>query len=158
MSSIGTAKKIVTLLQQFPVDKVKHFASFKYTQIERFCNIGGIPIPKEVKIEQENEDKKKQVLIKLDAAKLKRMIFPEVEEQANYQKDLFNDDILKQQFKSLKNIKDSKWGNYYAIGNKLTEPKGNPNYYARLLGDVNKGGQKKEGLFTAFKTIISGRY
>lgn len=158
MSNASTAKKIVTLLQQLPTDKVKHYASFKYTQIERFCNIGGMAVPKSVKAEEEFENKKKQVLIKLDAAKLKRMIFSETEEKPNYQNELFSDDILKQQYRSLKNIHDNKWGNYYAVSDKLAEPKGNPNYYTRLLGDVNTGGQKKEGLFTAFKTIISGRY
>lgn len=158
MSTNTTVKKIVSLLQQFPADKVKHYASFKYAQIERFCNIGGIPIPKAVKEEREIEDKKKQVLVKLDPAKLKKMIFAGNEEKPDYQKNLFNEDILKQQYKSLKNIHDNKWGNYYALSNKLHEPKGNPNYYVRLLGDVNKGGQKKEGIFTAFKTIISGRY
>lgn len=158
MSVAATAKKIVSLLQQLPADKVKHYASFKYSQIERFCNIGGIPIPKAVKEEQELQEKKKQVLIKIDTAKLKRMIFSDAEEKPNYQNNLFNDDIIKQQYKSLKNIHENKWVNYYAISNKLYEPKGNPNYYNRLLGDVNQGGQKKEGLFTAFKTIISGRY
>ncbi|KAG0681998.1 hypothetical protein C6P40_003003 [Pichia californica] len=158
MSANSTAKKIVSVLQQLPVDKVKHYASFKYAQIERFCNIGGIPIPKAVKEEQEIQEKKKQVLIKLDAAKLKRMIFSETEEKPDYQKNLFNEDILKQQYKSIKSIHENKWGNYYAISSKLHEPKGNPNYYSRLLGDINAGGQKKEGIFTAFKTIISGRY
>lgn len=159
MSAVNsTAKKIVSLLQQLPAEKVKHYASFKYSQIERFCNIGGIPIPKAVKEEQAADEKKKQVLIKLDPAKLKKMIFSEAEEKPNYQNELFNEDIIKQQYKSLKNIHDNKWGNYYSISNKLLEPKGNPNYYTRLLGDVNKGGQKKEGIFTAFKTIISGRY
>lgn len=158
MSATSTAKKIVSVLSQLPADKVKHYASFKYSQIERFCNIGGIPVPKEVKDEKAIEDKKKQVLIKLDPAKLKKMIFNEAEELPNYQNELFNDDILKQQLKSIKNIHENKWGNYYAISDKLLEPKGNPNYYTRLMGDVNKGGQKKEGLFTAFKTIISGKY
>lgn len=158
MSANNTAKKIVSILQQLPADKVKHYASFKYVQIERFCNIGGIPIPKAVKEEQEVQDKKKQVLIKLDAAKLKRMISSESEEKPDYQKNLFNENILKQQYKSIKNIHENKWGNYYSISGKLHEPKGNPNYYVRLLGDINNGGQKKEGIFTAFKTIISGRY
>jgi len=111
-----------------------------------------------LKEEQDMEEKKKQVLVKIDTKKLKRMIFSEQEEKPNYQNDLFNEDIIKQQFKSLKNIHDGKWNSYYQISNKLLEPKGNPNYYNRLLGDINQGGQKKEGLFTAFKTIISGRY
>lgn len=158
MSSTNITKKIVQLLQQLPADKVKHYSSFKFTQIERFCNLGGFPIPKEVKEEQAAEEKKKQVLVKLDPKKLKKMIFNEKEEPINYQKNLFNEDILKQQYKSIKNLHQNKWGNYYAISNKLLEPKGNPNYYSRLMGDVNKGGQKKEGLITAFKTILTGRY
>jgi cytochrome b pre-mRNA-processing protein 6 len=158
MAPADTAKKIVSLLQQLPADKVKHYASFKYSQVERFCNIGGIPVPKIVKEEQAAEANKKQVLLKIDPAKLRQMVFAETEKAPDYQRQLFNEDILTQQYKSLKNIHSNKWGDLYAVSNKLLEPKGNPNYYQRLLGDVNNGGQKKEGILTAFKTILTGRY
>ncbi|GMG20942.1 unnamed protein product [Ambrosiozyma monospora] len=153
-----SAQKIVNLLQKLPADHVKHFASLKFTQIERFCNIGGIPIPKSVQEEQLIEQKKQQKLIKIDTKKLKRMVFAEKDEAPNYQREIFDDEILTQQYISLKNIGDNKWSKFYPIGDKLLQPKGNPNYYTRLMGDVEKGGQTRESIFDAFKTILTGKY
>ncbi|ESX01777.1 hypothetical protein KL918_004748 [Ogataea parapolymorpha] len=154
----NTAKKIVSLLEKYPADKVKHYASFKFSQIERFCNIGSIPIPKKILEEQALEQKKQQKLIKIDVQKLKRMIFADENAAPNYKKELFDADILNQQYKSLKNIADNKWADHYKVDKKLLEPKGNPNYYARLMRDVNRGGQERESIFDAFRTIITGKY
>ncbi|ODV87887.1 hypothetical protein CANARDRAFT_185133, partial [[Candida] arabinofermentans NRRL YB-2248] len=85
-------KKIIALLEKLPTDKVKHYASFRLSQIERFFD---------------------------------------------YKKDLYSEEILEQQFKSLKNIADGKWGQYYPLSDKLLVPKGNPNYYETLLSSVN---------------------
>lgn len=152
------AVKMVSLLKTLPGDKVKHYASFKFSQIERYCAIGGMPVPEDVKKEMSAENAKKQQLIQIDTKKLKQMIFAAEDEKPDYQKDLFNAEIISQQYKSLKNIHSGKWANYYAISDKMLTPKGNPNYYTRLINDVDQGGQKREGLFSAFKTIITGRF
>lgn len=152
------AVKMLGLLKTLPGDKVKHYASFKFSQIERYCAIGGIPVPEDVKKEMALDNSKKQQLIQIDTKKLKRMIFAPADEKPDYQKDLFNTEIINQQYKSIKNIHSNKWINYYSLSEKMLTPKGNPNYYSRLINDVDQGGQKREGLFSAFKTIITGKF
>ncbi|KAH3661687.1 hypothetical protein OGAPHI_006537 [Ogataea philodendri] len=154
----SSAKKIVSLLEKYPADKVKHYASFKFSQIERFCNIGSLPIPKKVLEEQAIEQKKQQKMVKIDVKKLKRMIFAQEDATPDFKKELFDTDILTQQFKSLKSIADNKWADVYKVDKKLLEPKGNPNYYSRLMKDINNGGQKRESIFEAFRTVITGKY
>ncbi|GMM28184.1 Cbp6 protein [Martiniozyma asiatica (nom. inval.)] len=153
-----TTKRMVGLLKTLPADKVKHYDSFKFSQIDRFCAIGGLPVPEEVKRERALEDKKVQKLIDIDTKKLKRMIFSEQEEKPDYKSSMFTEEIIKQQYNSLKSIHNNKWGKYYQVSNKMLEPKGNSNYYNRLLEDVDQGGQKREGLITAFRTILTGKY
>ncbi|QPG76584.1 hypothetical protein FOA43_003975 [Brettanomyces nanus] len=154
-----SARKIVSLLEKFPKDRIKHNATFRTSQIERFCNIGGVAIPKDVTEEKDKQLQAKNGTLKINTDKIKKVIYSKKEEKpANYQKDIFTEDILTQQYKSLKNIYESKWEKYYKIDKKLLVPKGNPNYYHRLMTDLNKGGQVKEGLFTAFKTILTGKY
>lgn len=157
MSVKDSAVKMVSLLKQIPADKVKHYASFKFSQIERYCAIGGLQVPEEVKKEMSLEEQKAQKLIQIDTKKLKRMIFADEDAKPDYQKDLFNADIISQQYKSLKNIHTNKWADYYKLSEKMTTPKGNPNYYTRLLKDVDQGGQKREGFLTAIKTVFTGR-
>ncbi|VEU19755.1 DEKNAAC100234 [Brettanomyces naardenensis] len=151
-------KKIVTLLERFPKDRIKHHATFRSSQIERFCSIGGVATPKDIIEERKQQDEAKKSTLKINTETIKQALFPEEQKSVNYQKDMFTDDILTQQYRSLKNIYESKWEKYYKIDKKLLVPKGNPNYYVRLLNDLEKGGQEKEGLFPAFKTILTGKY
>lgn len=154
-----TARRLVSLLKGYPQDRIQHNATFKSSQIIRFCNIGNIPIPNELIEESKKQRSGKGKMIELNAERLRKSIEEaKSPEQTAYQKDIFTENILEQQYKSLKSIVDSKWGNYYKLGDKLLKPKGNPNYYTRLLNDLNKGGQQKEALFTAWKTILTGKY
>ncbi len=150
------AKKLVSLLEKFPKDRIQHNATFKTSQIIRFCNIGGIAVPTSVLKEGRKDASSTKSTTKIDATKIKETLSSDKDDA--YQKDLFTIDILSQQFKSLKNIANSKWEKYYQIDNKLLEPKGNPNYYNRLLGDLDKGGKQKEGFLTAWRTILTGKY
>ena len=150
------AKKLVSLLDKFPKDRIQHNATFKTSQILRFCNIGGIAVPTSVLKEGRKDASSAKSASKIDAAKIREALYSEKGD--TYQKNMFTEDILTQQYKSLKNIFNSKWNKYYAIDKKLLEPKGNPNYYNRLLGDLNKGGKQKEGFFTAWRTILTGKY
>jgi len=150
------AKKLVSLLDKFPKDRIQHNATFKTSQILRFCNIGGIAVPTSVLKEGRKDASSAKSASKIDASKIRESLYSEKGD--TYQKNMFTEDILTQQYKSLKNIFNSKWNKYYAIDKKLLEPKGNPNYYNRLLGDLNKGGKQKEGFFTAWRTILTGKY
>lgn len=150
------AKKLVSLLDKFPKDRIQHNATFKTSQILRFCNIGGIAVPTSVLKEGRKDASSAKSASKIDESKIRESLYSEKGD--TYQKNMFTEDILTQQYKSLKNIFNSKWNKYYAIDKKLLEPKGNPNYYNRLLGDLNKGGKQKEGFFTAWRTILTGKY
>ncbi|KAI5966423.1 uncharacterized protein KGF55_000732 [Candida pseudojiufengensis] len=115
MSSI-TAKsqitgKIVQLLKTLPKDRIKHYASFKDSQLKRFEN--------------------KQIL-----------------------QDISEND-LKLQYIALKELVNDKYKNYYKLDDKLLKPKGNPEYYTRLLSEIK--GEKKETMFSAIRTVVFGK-
>ncbi|CAK7891563.1 hypothetical protein CAAN1_01S05820 [[Candida] anglica] len=62
---------------------------------------------------------------------------------------------LKLQYISLRDLVNDKFKNYYALDDKLLRPKGNPEYYNRLMADIR--GEKKETLFTAMRTVLKGK-
>lgn len=104
-------EKIVSLLRTLPKDKIKHYASFKDVQLERFQN---------------------------------KTFIDSVSEQD-----------LKLQYISLRDLVNDKYKNYYKIDDKLLKPKGNPQYYERLLSDLK--GEKKESLGSAIRTVVFGK-
>lgn len=105
------ADKIVSLLRTLPKERVKHYASFKDVQIERFSN------PETVASISEND--------------------------------------LKLQYVSLRDLVNDRYKNYYKLDDKLLKPKGNPEYYDRLLAEIK--GEKKETLVSAWRTVIFGK-
>lgn len=62
---------------------------------------------------------------------------------------------LKLQYLSLRDLVNDKYKNYYKLDDKLLKPKGNPEYYQRLLAEIK--GEKKETWKTAMRTVIFGR-
>lgn len=110
-ASTDISKKIVDLLRTLPKDRIKHYASFKDVQLERFEN-------------------------------------PEVIESIP-EKD------LKLQYISLRDLVNDKYKNYYKLDDKLLKPKGNPQYYDRLLSELK--GEKKENFFSAIRTVVFGK-
>lgn len=69
-------------------------------------------------------------------------------------KDISEKD-LKLQYISLRDLVNDKYKNYYKLDDKLLKPKGNPNYYERILSEIK--GEKKETFFTAMRTVIFGK-
>ncbi|CAI5757972.1 unnamed protein product [Candida verbasci] len=104
-------KKILSLLQTLPKEKIQHYASFKNSQIARFQN--------------------KQLL------------------------ETVSEKDLKLQYIALKELVNDKYKNYYKLDDKIFKPKANPKYYERLISEIN--GEKKESLFTAFRTVVFGK-
>lgn len=104
-------EKILSLLRTLPKDRLKHYASFKDVQIERFLN--------------------KEIV------------------------DTISEKDLKLQYVSLRDLVNDKYKNYYKLDDKLLKPKGNPQYYERLLAEVK--GEKKETLASAVRTVVFGR-
>ena len=103
-------EKILSLLRTLPKDRIKHYASFKETQIERFSS--------------------------------------------ELVKDISEKD-LKLQYISLRDLVNDKYKNYYKLDDKLLKPKGNPDYYNRILSEIK--GEKKETFMTAMRTVIFGK-
>lgn len=105
------ADKIVSLLKTLPKDRIKHYASFKDLQLERFQK-------------------------------------PELVEKISEQD-------LKLQYISLRDLVNDKYKNYYKLDDKLLKPKGNPQYYERILSEIK--GEGKETWMSAMRTVIFGR-
>ncbi|KAI5969468.1 hypothetical protein CANMA_001536 [Candida margitis] len=62
---------------------------------------------------------------------------------------------LKLQFIALKELVNDKYKNHYKLDDKLLKPKGNPEYYNRLMSEIK--GEKRESLLTAMRTIVFGK-
>lgn len=110
-AKVEIAEKITSLLKTLPKERLKHYSSFKDTQIERFQN-----------------------------------------------KDLISnvsEKDLKLQYLSLRDLVNDKYKNYYALDDKLLKPKGNPQYYDRIMTELK--GENKETFFTAWRTVIFGK-
>lgn len=110
MSKVEVKTKILELLKTLPKDQIKHYASFRDVQIERFSS-------------------------------------PEANEIS--EKD------LKLQYMALRDLVNDKYKNYYKLDDKLLRPKGNPEYYNRLLSELR--GEKKESFWTAIRTVVFGK-
>lgn len=65
------------------------------------------------------------------------------------------DKDLKLQYSSLRDLVNDKYKNYYKLDDKLLKPKGNPEYYTRLMSEIR--GEKKESLFSAMRTVVFGK-
>ncbi|ODV66867.1 hypothetical protein HYPBUDRAFT_110261 [Hyphopichia burtonii NRRL Y-1933] len=105
------SQKIVGLLKTLPKDRIKHYASFKEIQLERFQN---------------------------------KALVNQISE-----KDLHL------QYLSLRDLVNDKYRNYYKLDDKLLRPKGNPQYYERLLSEIK--GEKKETFMSAIRTVVFGK-
>lgn len=62
---------------------------------------------------------------------------------------------LKNQYISLRDLVNDKYRNYYKLDDKLLKPKGNPQYYERLLDELK--GEKKETFLSAVRTVVFGK-
>lgn len=66
-----------------------------------------------------------------------------------------SDEDLRLQYIALRDLVNDKYKNYYKLDDKLLKPKGNPEYYSRLMSELK--GEKKESFFTAIRTVIFGK-
>ncbi|EGV60251.1 hypothetical protein PSN45_001996 [Yamadazyma tenuis] len=62
---------------------------------------------------------------------------------------------LKLQYIALRDLANDKYKNYYKLDDKLLRPKGNPEYYERLMSEIK--GEKKETFWTAIRTVVFGK-
>ncbi|ODQ80370.1 hypothetical protein BABINDRAFT_161320 [Babjeviella inositovora NRRL Y-12698] len=146
MSTKEISKQIIQLLDRLPAERLKHYSSFKRVQTIRFKKEAGIALTAEEAAPTEKRtltDVMKEVTFK-----------PETEVKTPFV--ALTADAIQSQFSSLKKIMDNKYQKYYHIPNdKLLNPKGNPDYYTRLLSELN--GENKETKMSAARTVIFGR-
>lgn len=69
--------------------------------------------------------------------------------------DKISEEDLKLQYISLRDLVNDKYRNYYKLDDKLMKPKGNPQYYERLMSELK--GEKKESFGSAVRTVVFGR-
>lgn len=69
--------------------------------------------------------------------------------------DTISEQDLKLQYISLRDLVNDKYKNYYKLDDKLLKPKGNPQYYERLMAELK--GEKKESFSSAVRTVVFGR-
>ncbi|KAI0463619.1 hypothetical protein LJB42_002622 [Komagataella kurtzmanii] len=144
------AKRLVSVLESFPKERIEHFASFKEVQAERFAVIAGLPSKsKDLKTTKSNKS-----ITEIVSSTLSNKSGP----KDTFKTDALTSQVLEQQLVSAANISQNKYSTYYPISSKLLKPKGNPNYYDRLVGDLEKGGKQKEGLLSGMMTVITGKY
>lgn len=149
------AKQLVSVLERFPAERIKHLVSFKDSQIERFKRVAGLPV------EDGKSDGKKPSIneikdiisrtsapLGLQKDLLKKM-------QAALPKDELTEQSIKEQIKALNTLTSNKFKTYYDVGEKLYKPAGNPEYYQRILDEIQ--GKKKETFATAFRTVVFGK-
>ncbi|KAH3902949.1 related to Cytochrome B pre-mRNA-processing protein 6 [Saccharomycodes ludwigii] len=149
-----SAKVLVKLIEQLPEERIKHLVSFKDIQLKRFRPVAGIsnsdePAPKKptlAEIKDIINRTKSPLGLQNDVLKKIAQATP---------KETFTVDSIDQQIKSLKALCENKYKTYYDVGNKLYRPAGNPNYYQRLLDELD--GKRKENIFTAFRTVVFGK-
>lgn len=69
--------------------------------------------------------------------------------------DTISEKDLKLQYFSLRDLVNDKYKNYYKLDDKMLKPKGNPQYYERLMADLK--GEKKETFGSAMRTVVFGK-
>ncbi|CCH45242.1 Cytochrome B pre-mRNA-processing protein 6 [Wickerhamomyces ciferrii] len=141
MSVKEAAKTLVKLLDAVPKERLTTL-SLKEVQLYRYRPLAGLKNP-------ENNQKASisDIVAKVNPYSIK-------EPQLTKEEHVTEEDIL-QQIKSLKSINSNQYRDYYNPGDKLLKPKGHPEYYERLLAEIN--GESKENLITGMRTVMLGK-
>lgn len=149
------AKQLVSVLERFPAQRIKHIVSFKDSQIERFKRVAGM-----TSNDGSNQGKKasieeiKDIInrtsgpLGLQKDLLKKM-------QAALPDESLTVQSVEEQIKALNALSTNKYKKYYDVGDKLYKPAGRPEYYQRVLDEVE--GKQKETFMSAFRTVVFGK-
>ncbi|CAH02320.1 Cbp6 [Kluyveromyces lactis] len=149
-----SAKQLVKLLEKFPKERVKHLISFKESQLDRFRPVAGIETGSASEQSKPSLAEIKDIINRTSGPLgLKKDLLKKVQEALP--EEHFNDTQIQEQIRSLNAIMSDKYKNYYAVGDKLYKPAGNPIYYKRLHDEIE--GKGKETFFTAMRTVVFGK-
>lgn len=149
------AKQLVSALEKFPTQRIRHIVSFKDSQIERFKRVAGMSIGDgSNKSTKASIEEIKDIInrtsgpLGLQKDLLKKM-------QAALPDDKLSVQSIEEQIKAINSLTSNKYKNYYEVGDKLYKPAGNPKYYQRILDEVE--GKQKETFMSAFRTVVFGK-
>ncbi|CCH61849.1 hypothetical protein TBLA_0F03100 [Henningerozyma blattae CBS 6284] len=147
------AKQLINTIQKFPKDKIKHIVSFKDTQIERFSKIAGIKTSHTEKKQVSMNDLKDIVNRTSGPLGLQASVMKKI--QNGLANETMSVEMLNEQNIALQNLLSNKYKNYYEVGDKLYKPSGNPQYYERIMNEIE--GKKKETFGSALRTVFFGK-
>ncbi|AEY95844.1 FADL372Wp [Eremothecium gossypii FDAG1] len=147
------AKQLVKTLEKFPAERIKHMQCFRDVQLSRFRRIAGLEsAPKDTKKPSINDIKdilnRTSGPLGLRKDLLKKMANAMPQEH-------FTPTSIEQQRLALERILSNRYKTHYEVGDKLYKPAGKPQYYERLLAEVQ--GRSKESLLTAMRTVLFGK-
>ncbi|EDO17257.1 hypothetical protein Kpol_538p17 [Vanderwaltozyma polyspora DSM 70294] len=149
-------KQMVKAIERFPNERIKHIVSFKDSQLQRYKKVAGI----------QGKDGEEDAAKRASLAEIKDII-NRTSGPLGMKKDMmdrinaalpeeqFTEETIMEQLKALNTLTSNKYKNYYAVGDKMYHPYGNPNYYQRIIDELE--GKKKETFFTAFRTVVFGK-
>ncbi|GMM34060.1 Cbp6 protein [Saccharomycopsis crataegensis] len=143
LKSLGTS--LLNKINHLPKERLNYSISFKESQYERFRTLAGAP---------------KKYVIKQKKPSVKEIIFRRLKPQdISIRPEEFSEKLspenLKQMIHSLDNLSSNKFAQYYKVGDKLMKPSGYPDYYQRLMGEIQ--GTNRESWFSAFRTVVFGK-
>lgn len=148
------AKQIVKTLEKFPKERIKHLVSFKESQLDRYRPVAGLESNSKDSTKRPSLEDIRDIINRTSGPLgLKKDLLKKV--QNALPQEHLTADSIHEQIKSLDNIMSNKYKNYYDVGDKLYRPNGNPQYYQRLMDEIE--GKKKETIFTAFRTVVFGK-
>ncbi|CDO92448.1 unnamed protein product [Kluyveromyces dobzhanskii CBS 2104] len=149
-----SAKQLVRLLEKFPKERVKHLVSFKEAQLDRFRPVAGLETAGSSEQSKPSIAEIKDIINRTSGPLgLKKDLLKKVQEALP--EEQFSETQIQEQIKSLNALMSDKYKNYYAVGDKLYKPAGNPVYYQRLNDEIE--GKGKETIFTAMRTVVFGK-
>lgn len=150
------AKRLVQTLDTFPSERIKHLVSFKDSQLERFRRVAGLQKTneKDSNAKKPSLDDIKDIISRTSAPLgLQKDLLKKV--QATLPQDQLTEQSINEQIIALNTITSNKFKQYYDVGDKLYRPAGNPNYYQRIMDEIE--GKKKETFTSALRTVLFGR-
>ncbi|CUS21992.1 LAQU0S04e05710g1_1 [Lachancea quebecensis] len=150
----GAAVQLVKTIEKLPTERMKHMVSLKESQLERFKPVAGMGAGAHGSKQKPTLQEIKDIISRTSGPLgLQKEALKKVQEALPQEQ--YTVEAIQEQTKSLNNILSNKYRDYYAVGDKLLKPQGNPAYYQRLMDEIE--GKKKETFWTAMRTVVLGK-
>ncbi|SCU82236.1 LADA_0C03928g1_1 [Lachancea dasiensis] len=150
----GAALQLVKHLEKLPEERLKHIVSLKESQLERFKAVAGLKAGSQNAQQKPSLQEIKDIINRTSGPLgMPKDVLRKVQD-ALPQENL-TVEAIQEQNQSLGHILNNKYRDYYSTGDKLLKPQGNPQYYQRLMDEIE--GKKKETFWSAMRTVVLGK-